>query len=209
RARVVTSHPVWTPLGEGLRRCGINDRHTDTESQCLQSIVIFDKKYGILDLTVVCLQNVEGKLFQLPVCLMVELSGSPRAASERRTGEITPVLSPYPYLSPLESCPSYILGPRSTGRHHTTSFNLVDLSIGWNLPSSAFCKAGFVDRYCSNLVLSWNVLFTPSMLVFSSFFYSFYSYVGPFHGVPDFLDILFYDLFGFGVFLDCRIYFLY
>ncbi|KAL6048122.1 hypothetical protein STEG23_029565, partial [Scotinomys teguina] len=25
----------------------------------------------------------------------------------------------------------------------------------------------------------------------------------------DFLDILFYDLFGFGVFLDCRIYFLY
>ncbi|KAL6042376.1 hypothetical protein STEG23_017270, partial [Scotinomys teguina] len=33
--------------------------------------------------------------------------------------------------------------------------------------------------------------------------------VGPFHGVPDFLDILFYDLFGFGVFLDCRIYFLY
>ncbi|KAL6089006.1 hypothetical protein STEG23_009923 [Scotinomys teguina] len=33
--------------------------------------------------------------------------------------------------------------------------------------------------------------------------------VGPFHGVPDFLDILFYDLFGFDVFLDCRIYFLY
>ncbi|KAL6049697.1 hypothetical protein STEG23_021210, partial [Scotinomys teguina] len=46
-------------------------------------------------------------------------------------------------------------------------------------------------------------------LVFFSFFYSYYSYVGPFHGVPDFLDILFYDLFGFGVFLDCRIYFLY
>ncbi|KAL6033280.1 hypothetical protein STEG23_036573 [Scotinomys teguina] len=45
----------------------------------------------------------------------------------------------------------------------------MDLSIGWNLPSSAFCKAGFVI---------------------------------------DFLDILFYDLFGFGVFLDCRIYFL-
>ncbi|KAL6033359.1 hypothetical protein STEG23_021985 [Scotinomys teguina] len=35
----------------------------------------------------------------------------------------------------------------------------------WNLPSSAFCKAGFVDRYCSNLVLSWNVLFTPSMCI--------------------------------------------
>ncbi|KAL6058353.1 hypothetical protein STEG23_024192 [Scotinomys teguina] len=26
------------------------------------------------------------------------------------------------------------------------SFNLVDLSIGCNLHSSAFCKAGFVDR---------------------------------------------------------------
>ncbi|KAL6087536.1 hypothetical protein STEG23_025252 [Scotinomys teguina] len=25
-------------------------------------------------------------------------------------------------------------------------FHLVDLPIGWNLPSSAFCKAGFVDR---------------------------------------------------------------
>ncbi|KAL6085779.1 hypothetical protein STEG23_010601 [Scotinomys teguina] len=72
---------------------------------------------------------------------------------------------------------------------HRFGFDLVHRSIGWNLPSSAFCKAGFVDRYCSNLVLSWNVLFTPSM-------------VGPFHGVPDFLDILFYDLFGFGIFLD-------
>ncbi|KAL6057090.1 hypothetical protein STEG23_025117 [Scotinomys teguina] len=55
------------------------------------------------------------------------------------------------------------------------SFDLVDLSIGWNLPSSAFLQG-------------WS---------------------GPFHGVPDFLDILFYDLFGFGVFLDCRIYFFY
>ncbi|KAL6084470.1 hypothetical protein STEG23_031147 [Scotinomys teguina] len=70
-----------------------------------------------------------------------------------------------------------------------TSSSWIFPVISWNLPSSAFCKAGFVDRYCLNLVLSWNVLFTPSM-------------VGPFHGVPDFLDILFYDLFGFGVFLD-------
>ncbi|KAL6038321.1 hypothetical protein STEG23_000836 [Scotinomys teguina] len=46
------------------------------------------------------------------------------------------------------------------------SFDLVNLSIGWSFPSSAFCK------------------------------------VGPLHGVPDFLDILFHDLFGFGVFLD-------
>ncbi|KAL6053450.1 hypothetical protein STEG23_020419 [Scotinomys teguina] len=39
-------------------------------------------------------------------------------------------------------------------------------------------------------------------LVFFSFFYSYYSKVRPFHGVPDFLDILCYDLFGFGVVLD-------
>ncbi|KAL6033846.1 hypothetical protein STEG23_033618, partial [Scotinomys teguina] len=51
------------------------------------------------------------------------------------------------------------------------SFDLVDLSIGCNLSSSAFCKVGFADRL-------------------------------GFHGVPDFLDILFYDPFGFGVFLD-------
>ncbi|KAL6091103.1 hypothetical protein STEG23_009712, partial [Scotinomys teguina] len=44
-------------------------------------------------------------------------------------------------------------------------FNLVDMSLGWNLPSSAFFKAGFVDRCCSNLVLSWNVLFTPTMVI--------------------------------------------
>ncbi|KAL6081434.1 hypothetical protein STEG23_000905, partial [Scotinomys teguina] len=43
------------------------------------------------------------------------------------------------------------------------SFDLVDLSIGWNPPSSAFCRAGFVDTYCLNLDLSWNILFTPSM----------------------------------------------
>ncbi|KAL6068213.1 hypothetical protein STEG23_035260 [Scotinomys teguina] len=49
-------------------------------------------------------------------------------------------------------------------------FNLVNLSIGWNLPSSAFCKVGFVDRFLGHFV---------------------------------------YDLFGFGVFLDCRVYFLY
>ncbi|KAL6043871.1 hypothetical protein STEG23_011827 [Scotinomys teguina] len=65
--------------------------------------------------------------------------------------------------------------------HVTVSFDLADLSIGWNFPSSVFCRAGFVDRCCLNLVLSWNVLFTPSL-------------VRPFHGVPDFLDILCYDL---------------
>ncbi|KAL6088635.1 hypothetical protein STEG23_010424, partial [Scotinomys teguina] len=40
-------------------------------------------------------------------------------------------------------------------------------------------------------------------LVFFSFFYPYYLKVRHFHGVPDFLDILHYNLFGFGVFLDC------
>ena len=39
------------------------------------------------------------------------------------------------------------------------------VSLAWIVPSNAFCRAGFVDRYCLNLVLSWNVLFTPSMLI--------------------------------------------
>ncbi|KAL6071559.1 hypothetical protein STEG23_024530 [Scotinomys teguina] len=45
-------------------------------------------------------------------------------------------------------------------------------------------------------------VFCAFELVFFSFFYPYYSKVRPFHGVPDFLDILCYDLFGFGVFLD-------
>ena len=27
-----------------------------------------------------------------------------------------------------------------------------------------FCRAGFMDTYCLNLFLSWNVLFSPSMV---------------------------------------------
>ncbi|KAL6089786.1 hypothetical protein STEG23_010801 [Scotinomys teguina] len=46
-------------------------------------------------------------------------------------------------------------------------------------------------------------VFCAFELVFFSFFYSYYLKVKPFHGVPDFLDILCYDIFGFGVFLDC------
>ena len=34
------------------------------------------------------------------------------------------------------------------------------------------CKAGLVDRYCLNLVLSWNILFSPSMLIESFAGYS-------------------------------------
>ncbi|KAL6086892.1 hypothetical protein STEG23_002628, partial [Scotinomys teguina] len=86
----------------------------------------------------------------------------------------------------------FLLGDFASSISRAFSFDLIDLSIGWNLPSSAFCRAGFVDRHCLNLVLSWNVLFTPSMvgkfffndfveyvfcafeLVFFSFFYSYY-----------------------------------
>ena len=34
-------------------------------------------------------------------------------------------------------------------------------SLGCDLPSSTFCKAGFVATYCLNLFLSWNILFSP------------------------------------------------
>ncbi|KAL6040442.1 hypothetical protein STEG23_021068 [Scotinomys teguina] len=50
------------------------------------------------------------------------------------------------------------------------SFDLVDLSIGWNLPSSAFCKAGFVDRLGLFMVsqISWTFCFMTFLdLVFS------------------------------------------
>ncbi|KAL6084466.1 hypothetical protein STEG23_037945 [Scotinomys teguina] len=56
----------------------------------------------------------------------------------------------------------FLLRDFASSSSRAFSFNLVDLSIGWNLSSSAFYKAGFVN-----------------------------------------------SLFGFGVFLDCRIYFLY
>ncbi|KAL6074148.1 hypothetical protein STEG23_025631 [Scotinomys teguina] len=46
-------------------------------------------------------------------------------------------------------------------------------------------------------------VFCAFELVFFSFFYPYYSNVRPFHDVPDFLFILCYDLFEFGVFLDC------
>ncbi|KAL6061213.1 hypothetical protein STEG23_014646 [Scotinomys teguina] len=46
-------------------------------------------------------------------------------------------------------------------------------------------------------------VFCAFELVFFSFFYPYYLKFRPFHGVPDFLDILCYELFGFGVFLDC------
>ena len=37
-------------------------------------------------------------------------------------------------------------------------------SLGCDLPSNTFCKAGFVATYCINLFLSWNILFSPLIL---------------------------------------------
>ena len=34
------------------------------------------------------------------------------------------------------------------------------------------CKAGFVERHCVNLFLSWNILFSPSMVTESFVEYS-------------------------------------
>ncbi|KAL6031507.1 hypothetical protein STEG23_027946 [Scotinomys teguina] len=46
-------------------------------------------------------------------------------------------------------------------------------------------------------------IFCAFELVFFSFFYPYFSKFRPFQGFPDFLDILSYNLFEFGVFLDC------
>ena len=48
-------------------------------------------------------------------------------------------------------------------------------SLCWSFPSRILCRAGLVDRYCLNLVLSWNILFSPSMLIES---FSGYSILG-------------------------------
>ena len=45
-------------------------------------------------------------------------------------------------------------------------------SLCWSFPSRILCKAGLVDRYCLNLVLSWNILVSPSMLIESFAGYS-------------------------------------
>jgi len=45
-------------------------------------------------------------------------------------------------------------------------------SLCWALPFIILCSAGFVERYCINLVLSWNILVSPSMLIESFVGYS-------------------------------------
>ncbi|KAL6065991.1 hypothetical protein STEG23_002459 [Scotinomys teguina] len=114
-------------------------------------------------------------------------------------------------LSLIISWHLFLLGEFASSRSRALSFDLVYLSIGWNPPSSAFCRAGFLYLDGYFLIYVGKIFFNDFVkyvfcafeLVFFSFFYSYYSKVRPFHGVPDFLDILCYDLFGFGVFLDC------
>jgi hypothetical protein len=35
----------------------------------------------------------------------------------------------------------------------------------WSFPSIILCGVRFVERYCINLVLLWNILFPPSMVI--------------------------------------------
>ncbi|KAL6066452.1 hypothetical protein STEG23_027444, partial [Scotinomys teguina] len=89
-----------------------------------------------------------------------EVSRTPRAAA--RDGSSTLKVSRTPGAA-WHSSNDWNCEETQFSSRGTFSFDLVDLSIGWNLPSSALSKAGFVDSYCLKLVLSWNVLFTPSM----------------------------------------------
>jgi hypothetical protein len=45
-------------------------------------------------------------------------------------------------------------------------------SLCWSFPSRILCRAGLVNRYCLNLVLSWNTLVSSSMLIESFAGYS-------------------------------------
>ena len=58
----------------------------------------------------------------------------------------------------------------------TVNFLLFFLSVvsllGLSFPSISLCRAAFVERYCLNLVLSWNILVSPSMVTESFVGYS-------------------------------------
>ena len=38
-------------------------------------------------------------------------------------------------------------------------------SLCWSFPFRILCRDELVERYCLNLVLSWNILVSPSMLI--------------------------------------------
>ena len=42
----------------------------------------------------------------------------------------------------------------------------------WSFPSRILCRPGLVNRYCLNLVLYWNILVSPCMLIESCAVYS-------------------------------------
>ena len=44
--------------------------------------------------------------------------------------------------------------------------------LGWRFPSSNLYRAGLVERYCFNLVLSWTILVSPLMMIESFAGYS-------------------------------------
>lgn len=64
-------------------------------------------------------------------------------------------------------------------------------SLGWSFPSSAFCRTGFVDGYCLNLVLTWSVLLSQPLCIPIIRFYS----------VPDFISVLYQEILRLNVFL--------
>lgn len=45
--------------------------------------------------------------------------------------------------------------------------NVVGCKIIYSLyfSSNSFCRAIFVNKYCLNLILSWSILFSPSMVI--------------------------------------------
>ena len=45
-------------------------------------------------------------------------------------------------------------------------------SLCWSFPSRILCRAGLVDRYCLNLVSSWDILVYKSILIESFAVYS-------------------------------------
>jgi hypothetical protein len=38
-------------------------------------------------------------------------------------------------------------------------------SMSWNFPSSNFCMSSFMNRYYLNFVFSWNIVFSPSIVI--------------------------------------------
>ena len=53
-----------------------------------------------------------------------------------------------------------------------TFFRVSFPCLCWCFSSIILCSAGLMERYCVNLVLSWNILFSPSMVIESFAGYS-------------------------------------